>query len=137
VVSVLVIGLMVVVPSSGLMVIWVLWRWIWWWCRAADQDAVVGAGGSAVGPVDLVVGVAPGGGSVAVFPAAVFVAGDDRSALRGGESSGGAARRVRQFPLPSNDIQISGQRRRQPKLWTMSSQIEPTHSRDSLLVDPE
>jgi hypothetical protein len=33
---------------------------------AAEQDAVVGAGGAAVGPVGLVVDVAPGGGGVAV-----------------------------------------------------------------------
>jgi hypothetical protein len=57
----------------------------------AEQDAVVDGGFSAVGPVTLVVDVAPGGGDIAVPVLAVPVSGDDRAAFRSGERAGGTA----------------------------------------------
>jgi hypothetical protein len=55
---------------------------------AAEQDPVVDGCGAAVGPVGLVVDVAPGGWGITVAVLAVPVAGDDRPALRGGEAAG-------------------------------------------------
>jgi hypothetical protein len=49
----------------------------------AEQDEVGEVGGSAVFPVDDVVGVAPAGGPVAAGEDAAAVAGDERAALGG------------------------------------------------------
>jgi hypothetical protein len=61
-----------------------------WWARQPSLRFVE-VGGSGVGPVADVVGVAPAGGSVAVGFGAVFVAGDERFPELVGDGSGGAA----------------------------------------------
>src|SRR6476661_486773 len=57
----------------------------------AEEDAVVGAGGSALGPVGDVVGFAPGCGDGAVGEGAALVAGVEGFADVGWEDAGGAA----------------------------------------------
>jgi hypothetical protein len=57
----------------------------------AEEDAVVGAGGSAAGPVGDVVGFAPGCGHGAVGEGAALVSGVEGFADVGREDAGGAA----------------------------------------------
>ena len=58
---------------------------------AAEQDEVVGVGGSAVGPGGDVVGLAPGGGSGAAGERAAAVPRGQRAALAGGGGAAGVA----------------------------------------------
>lgn len=57
---------------------------------AAQQHQVVEAGGSAVGPVEDVVGVAGDGEAVAAGEGAVLVAQDEGEPDRGGDQAAGA-----------------------------------------------
>jgi hypothetical protein len=58
---------------------------------AAEEFEVPEGGGSPVGPMLDVVGVAPWGGSVTTFMPAVAVPGDQGSSDGGGDDAGGAA----------------------------------------------